>query len=96
MAETAVLPARARRKDSELLKAWLSAARRFSGQARHVHGMEHSMAVRTDGVRRRRHWAGSGMVSATSPVRAWRVVQGERDGKAVQHGRSHSARSSGR
>jgi hypothetical protein len=32
----------------------------------------HGMAVRTDGVQRRRHWAGGGMVGATSPVRAWR------------------------
>jgi hypothetical protein len=56
----------------------------------------HGMAVRMDGVRRRRHWAGGGMVGATSPVRAWHVAQGERAGKVVQHGRSHSARSSGR
>jgi hypothetical protein len=58
MAETAALPARTRRKDSEILRAQLSAARRFSGQARHVRGTGHSMAVRTDGVRRRYRWLG--------------------------------------
>jgi hypothetical protein len=96
MAETVALPARARRKDNELLKARLCAVRWFSGQARHVRGMKHSMAVRTDGVRRRRHWAGDGMVGATSLVRTWCVAQGERAGKAIRHGWSHSARSSGR
>jgi hypothetical protein len=47
-------------------------------------------------VWRRHEWVGGGMVGATPPVRAWRVAQGERVGKAVRHGWSHSARSSGR
>jgi hypothetical protein len=42
-----------------------------------------------------RGWPG-GVVGAAPPVRTWHVAQGERAGKAVQHGRSHGARTSGR
>jgi hypothetical protein len=77
MAETAALPAHVRRKDSELLKARLGAARWFPGQARHIRDTRHNMAVHTDGVRRRRHWA-DGVVSATSRCArdAWGKVIG--------------------
>jgi hypothetical protein len=82
MAETAALPAHARRKDSELLKARLGAARQFPGQARHgaqpggAHGR--STAATPLGGRRGR---------CDRPMRARRVGQGDRAEMAVRCGR---------